>query len=107
MFISKLNESFCIDVSNGGSDNETNIWLYTKNDTNAQKFRLINSLDAAIIYAKKYYNERNIKYNFYEGHNCANFCSQCLVAGGVPITDEWKNGEPAFINIQKLIKYTY
>ncbi len=105
MFISKLNESFCVDVSNGRSDNETNIWLYTKNDTNAQKFRLINSLDAAIIYAKKYSNERNIKYKFYEGHNCANFCSQCLVAGGVPMTNEWKNEEPAFINIQKLIDY--
>ena len=105
MFKSKINENFCIDVSNGRSDNGTNIWLYTKNDTDSQKFKLINSLDASIKYAKIYCRKRNNKYNFYDGHNCANFCSQCLVAGGVPMTNEWKNGEPAFINTYKLKEY--
>ena len=105
MFLSKLNENFCIDVANGSNDNGTNIWLYSKNDTDAQKFKLINSLDAAIIYAKKYSNERNIKYNYYEGANCANFCSQCLVAGDVPMSNKWKNEAPAFINIKKLTEY--
>lgn len=105
MFKSKINENYCIDVSNGENKNRTNIWLYAKNDTNAQKFKLINSLDAAIKYAKIYCYKRNDKYKFYDGHNCANFCSQCLVAGGVPMTNEWKNEQPAFINTHKLKDY--
>lgn len=105
IFKSKLNENFCIDVDNSGKNNGTNIWLYECNGSDAQKFKLINNLDAAIIYAKKYAFARNPKYKNYEGRNCANFCSQCLVAGGVPTDDEWHNEKYAFINTLYLKDY--
>ena len=104
-FKSKLNENYCIDVQNSGKDNGTNIWLYECNGTDAQKFKLIKSLDAAIIYSKKYAFSRNPKYKNYEGRNCTNFCSQCLVAGGVPTDDEFQNEKYAFINTLKLKDY--
>jgi hypothetical protein len=38
---------------------------------------------AAINYAQQYWNTSNPEYYFYSGNNCANFVSQCLVAGGL------------------------
>ena len=68
-----MNENFCIDIQSSGRDNGTNIWLYENNGTDAQKYKLISSIDGAINYALKYSTIRNSKYKFYNGNNCANF----------------------------------
>lgn len=59
----------------------------------------------AYDYAKKYWNKRNSNYNYYSGNNCANFVSQCLVAGGIRTTSTWKNGTYAFVNCTGLKNY--
>ena len=104
-FKSKLNENYCIDTQHSGKDNGTNIWLYENNGTDAQKYKLINSLEGAINYALKYSTHRNSKYKFYNNNNCANFCSQCLIAGGVKDDNIWKSESFAFINTIKLKDY--
>ena len=38
--------------------------------------------DAAVTYAIKYCRDYNNNYNTYPGVDCANFVSQCLIAGG-------------------------
>lgn len=45
----------------------------------------------AIAYAEKYWNNYNENYSDYNeiGGDCANFVSQCLVAGGLSMTDGW------------------
>ena len=60
---------------------------------------------SAFDYAKKYWNTRNNNYNYYNGNNCANFVSQCLVAAGVPQTSTWSNGTYAFVNVNGLKNY--
>ena len=44
--------------------------------------------DAAVSYAKLWYNSYNTQYNNYNslGGDCANFVSQCLIAGGQTLT---------------------
>lgn len=42
----------------------------------------------AIAYAKQYWNSFNMDYYFY-GDDCTNFASQCLHAGGIPMTPDW------------------
>lgn len=59
----------------------------------------------AYNYAKTYWNKRNTNYNYYSGRNCANFVSQCLVAGGLPTNSTWKNGTYAFVNCTGLKNY--
>ncbi len=59
----------------------------------------------AYNYAKKYWNKRNPSYKYYNGNNCANFVSQCLVAGGIRTSSTWKNGTYAFINCTGLKNY--
>lgn len=63
------------------------------------------SFQKAYNYAKTYWNKRNTKYNYYSGRNCANFVSQCLVAGGLPTNSTWKNGTYAFVNCTGLKNY--
>lgn len=63
------------------------------------------SFQNAYNYAKKYWNTRNPQYNYYNGNNCANFVSQCLVAGGFKTNNTWKNGSTAFINCSSLKSY--
>lgn len=63
------------------------------------------SFQNAYNYAKKYWNTRNYSYNYYSGKNCANFVSQCLVAGGVKTSSTWKNGTYAFVNCTGLRNY--
>jgi hypothetical protein len=99
---SYLNDNFCIDVQNSGKSDGTNVWLYEKNYSEAQEFRFIDSLSAAIYYAEKYSEEgnRNPRYKSYSS-NCMNFCSQCVYAGGVREDKVWYNGSVSFINIRK------
>ena len=42
----------------------------------------------AIAYAQKWYNSRNPQYYSYTS-DCANFVSQCLLAGGIYMTEKW------------------
>jgi hypothetical protein len=39
----------------------------------------------AAKYAEKYWNKRNPAYKYYKGVNCANYVSQCLIAGGLTL----------------------
>jgi hypothetical protein len=43
---------------------------------------------AAVAYATKWYDGRNSNYYSY-GQDCANFVSQCLVAGGIKMNSRW------------------
>ncbi|MEM9541399.1 MAG: SH3 domain-containing protein [Cyanobacteria bacterium P01_E01_bin.42] len=38
---------------------------------------------AVVNYARQYWDKKNPAYRFYGSNNCANFVSQCLVAGGL------------------------
>ncbi|MDE5772356.1 MAG: RICIN domain-containing protein [Ruminococcus sp.] len=110
---SKINSSFYLDVNGASSANGANVQLYRGNGSSAQKFKFIEvnpskssrSLSAAISYADKYAQKRNPSYASYSGANCANFCSQCLVAGGVPTSDTWKNKSSAFVGTIALKNY--
>lgn len=106
-FLSNLNVNYCIDISFSGTKNKTNVQLYERNNTNAQKFKLIgkNVLKSAVEYALKYADEKNEEYNYYEGHNGANFCSQCLYAGGEDPNDDWNKKTDAFKNDELLRTY--
>ena len=104
-FKSKLDDNFCIDTQFSGKEKGTNIWLYECNDTDAQKFKLINRLEGSIQYAQIYSQKRNPKYKDYGDNNCTNFCSQCLVAGGISYDNIWRNESPAFINTLQLKDY--
>lgn len=53
-------------------------------------------------YITDYYNQ-NIK--IYPGVDCANFVSQCLRAGGLQETNEWKQDSYAWINAKGLANY--
>lgn len=61
--------------------------------------------EKAYAYAKKYFNTRNTKYNYYKGQNCSNYCAQVMVAAGLPTTSEFRNGTYAFINVDGLRRY--
>ena len=47
----------------------------------------------------------NPKYNYYEGKDCTNFVSQCLVALGCSTTSKWKAHISAWINAQAFREY--
>lgn len=55
----------------------------------------------AVAYAEQYAMNYNPAYNNYNsvGGDCANFVSQCLYAGGLPMTDGWM--------YQKTVSWTY
>jgi len=51
---------------------------------------------AAVEYAKKHNETKNPNYPAY-GSNCANYVSQCLFAGGLPMDNDWKTYWVPFI----------
>lgn len=120
---SKLNSSYYLDVTGASSSNGANIQLYKGNGSNAQKFRFtkvntsnnnnnnnnnktrIANFQNSYNYAKKYWNTKNKNYEYYSGRNCANFVSQCLVAGGILTNSTWKNKSYAFVNCTGLKNY--
>ena len=81
--LSCVDENFVVDINHYGKKKGTNIQLYQRNNTKAQilkiegKRNIFYSIDYALLYSTK----RNPDYKVYEP-NCANFCSQCLIAGG-------------------------
>lgn len=105
-FLSSYNNSFCIDVHHREKKNGAKIQLYERNNTDAQKFKLIgeNDLRSALAYALKYSDEPNGEYEFLP-LNSANFCSQCLYAGGVDVDAEWNKYSDNFRNDTKLREY--
>lgn len=74
----------------------TCLWFFTTTDVNAYgNEKSVNdtnptaySRTKAIEYAEKYCNRRNNQYYGY-GQDCANFVSQCLHSGGIPINSSW------------------
>ena len=63
------------------------------------------SRQRVLTYASRYWNTRNNSYSYYKNNNCANFVSQCLVAGGMPTNSTFRNGTSAFISIPYLKNY--
>ena len=105
-FLSSIDQNFCIDCSNSGTKPKTNIQLYNRNYTDAQKFRLISRRDISLSveYAKKYALEKNKDFKGYSP-NDANFCSQCLVAGGVEESSSWNQNKESFRTYNGLKDY--
>ena len=104
--LSIINENFCFDVPLSNASPGKKIWLYQRNFTNAQKFKLIgmNFINQSLDYAKKFALEKNQDYEVKED-NSTNFCSQCLVAGGIDEDDIWRKGSEAFYNGVEFKKY--
>ena len=96
-FLSSLDYTCCMDISGSGTKNKTNVQLYKRNSTKAQKFKLygINDLSSALEYALKYADVPNFNYTF-EDKNGANFCSQCLYAGGIEDNEIWNKNTETF-----------
>ena len=105
-FLSSLDYNYAIDVKGKKSENGTNLILYKRNHTDAQKFKLIgkNVLLSAIEYALKYSVENDMKFKTFNP-NGTNFCSRCLLAGGVNPDPIWNKNSDAFINDELLINY--
>ena len=95
-----------MDVRWGKKDLGNKIWLYERNHTDAQIFKWIgiNFINQSIAYARKYSIERNPDYDNKED-NSTNFCSQCLVAGGIDQDNIWKKIEEAFYLSDKFKNY--
>ena len=104
--LSMINQNFCLDVPYSKASEGTKIWLWTRNNTDAQKFKLIgiNFINQSIEYARTYALKRNPEYEEKED-NSTNFCSQCLVAGGIDQDDIWKKGEETFYESNKFKQY--
>lgn len=104
--LSSINNDYCLDVPHSQTKLGTKIWLYRRNFTDAQKFKLIgkNFINQSLEYAQKYSLERNPDYESKED-NSTNFCSQCLVAGGIDQDEIWKKGEESFFNSDKFKEY--
>lgn len=104
--LSSINADYCLDVTHSGTNPGTKIWLYKRNNSSAQQFKLIgkNYLSQSIKYAEKFSLERNPEFETKED-NSTNFCSQCLVAGGVEQDTIWKKGEEAFYECEKFKQY--
>lgn len=104
--VTSLDNNYCIDVKYGGKEAGTNVWIYQRNNSDPQKFKLVgkNFLNFSVEYAVKFAKERNPNYKVYEP-NCTNFCSQCLVAGGVDEDDIWTKDSAAFIDPTKFREF--
>ena len=59
---------------------------------------------AARDYAYRYYKNYNSAYTKYSS-DCANFVSQCLYAGGVPTSSEWRKDTTTWIRVKELRPY--
>ena len=62
------------------------------------------SAKKAVAYANKYCDKRNKEYHDYsnEGGDCANFVSQCLIAGGLNLDECVHDKHGSVINVGKL-----
>ena len=62
------------------------------------------SAKKAVAYVNKYCDKRNKEYHDYsnEGGDCANFVSQCLIAGGLSLSECVHDKHGSAINVGKL-----
>ena len=106
--LSCIDENFCLDVQGKGKKKGSNIQLYNRNHTIAQLFNLVEkrNIYCSFEYALKYSTERNNEFKKFEP-NCANFCSQCLFAGGVETDQIWNKDTEAFSDPTKLRQYFF
>lgn len=112
---SKINPAYYLDISGANSSNGTNVQLYRGNNSSAQKFKFtpVYNVNEAVKYAQTWTdNSGKIKeagkynssiYNVYlptdskivkffskyDGYDCTNYVSQCLLAGGLNTTTSW------------------
>lgn len=109
-------ESQYLDVNCCGSANGTQIQTYWNTNCDAQRFKFTKvgngssssgklNKSAVLSYAHKYAYNRNPAYNYYDGNNCCNYVSQCLVAGGLGTNSTFRNGTSAFIYIPSFKTY--
>ena len=73
---------------------------------NNKSFRRFNS-NNAIAYARKYaleYNSNYIDFNDMGG-DCTNFISQCLYAGGIPLSSTWTPYSNTWLRVNELRNY--
>ncbi len=105
-FLSSLDYNYAIDVYGKKSNNGSDIVLHKRNNTDAQKFILCgeNVLNNALEYALQYAEEPDIRFKDLES-NGANFCSQCLFAGGEDENNIWNRNSDIFINGDLLKDY--
>jgi hypothetical protein len=105
-FLSSSDNNFCLDIKRSGTNVGNIVWLYQRNFSDAQKFKLVgkNFLNYSMDYALKYAKERNPDYEAHEP-NSTNFCSQCLVAGGVDEDEIWTKKSEAFVEPEKFKEY--
>ena len=98
-FIASSDNNLAIDVFMMKSDDGSNVILHARNDSNAQKFYLVgrNVLESCLAYALKYSEEENPEYQTCNP-NSANFCSQCLLAGGEDENEIWNKNSYSFVN---------
>lgn len=61
--------------------------------------------ETSVNYAKLWANGRNPDYTDYHSNDCANFVSQCIYAGGIPTSSQWKPDSVAWINVIKFYDY--
>lgn len=73
------------------------------NEHNSYPVRL--DLIAFMSYAKQFHEMRNCNYEYYEGRNCQNYVSQCLVAAGWKFDNEFYPKSLAFVNVGEFQKY--
>ena len=104
--LSSSDNNFCLDVKHSETNSGSIIWLYQRNFTDAQKFKLVGKtfLNYTLDYALKYAKERNPDYEVHEP-NSTNFCSQCLIAGGIDEDEIWTKKSEAFVEPEKFKEY--
>ncbi len=81
------------------------VTMYTDGGSGDSKY----DRNAAVGYAKKWYLDCNDQYYNYS-QDCTNFTSQCLVAGGIEMTEGWhcyKNGSYKWYNPLAWFNYKY
>ncbi len=79
--------------------------MYTDGGSGSSKY----DRNAAVGYAKEWYLDCNDQYYNYS-QDCTNFTSQCLVAGGIEMTDGWhsyKSGSYKWYNPLAWFNYKY
>jgi len=63
------------------------------------------NVNAATIYANTWWDSQNGRYNYYPNDDCANFVSQCLIAGGLDLSTGSIDNWGSIINCQALKNY--
>lgn len=106
--LSSKDKNFCLDIHARSNKSGANVQLFKRNYTIAQSFKIIGKRNhfAAIEYALKYATERNPDFQECDP-NGANFCSQCLLAGGYEPDEKWNKDDETFTDATKLRLYFY